>query len=60
MVKCNLIKFVILFIYIRSISTDCSDSILYCFNSNNMRAGEIIVPQCWMWNRLSCQPCSAG
>ena len=44
---------------IQSISSDCPETTLYCFDATEAQVGEIIVNQCWMWNRLSCQPCSS-
>jgi hypothetical protein len=47
------------FCLIQSISTACPDKILYCFDMNGNRVGEINVGQCFRWTRFSCTPCSS-
>ena len=44
---------------IQSISAECPDKILYCFDYAEQRIGGVVVEQCWKWSRLSCQPCNA-
>ena len=60
MVVSRLSSMIIFYFLVQYASTDCPDTYLYCFNSEDTRLGEIRVPQCWAWSRLSCQPCSAN
>ena len=44
---------------ISKLYADCPTKLLYCFDENNKRIGNFTANQCWIWRRLSCQPCSA-
>ena len=57
MFKSSTICLIISLCLIQYIFADCIDGKLYCFNSNQIRLGEIVVGQCWNWRSFSCEPC---
>ena len=44
---------------IKYVTTDCPDGMLFCFDSNDNKLGQISVGRCWTWLRFSCVPCFA-
>jgi hypothetical protein len=56
----NLKIICIIFCMFGVILTDCPDTNLYCFDIMSRLLGNIRVNQCWRWERISCQPCSAS
>ena len=44
-------------ILVKYIFASCPNGILYCFDSNDQRLGQITVGQCWFWSRFNCRPC---
>ncbi len=47
------------YVIIQQTSAGCPDQKLFCFDQSNNVVGDIMVGQCWNWNRLTCLPCSA-
>ena len=44
---------------IKYVTTDCPDGMLFCFDSNDNKLGQISVGRCWTWSWFSCVPCAA-
>ena len=46
-----------LIILIKHSYAGCPNGVLYCFDSNDKRLGQITVGQCFFWSKFRCNPC---